>query len=322
MKNNFFLWPKNNKFISFKNSFRNIKSNDVEKLLLSYFPSGYPILFSNGRSAILSCLIYKKLKKNDFVRVFPYASHCVLDTISRISFPLSEDITKEDFKLSINYHQWGFDKKMNNTNCLLEDSVDSLYIKKAKLFSQNGEFEIWSLPKILGTLSGGVLWCKNKDDCDNILRIRDKNKKNMYDWLIKIFNLNQNSIEKIENSLYSFKNKLSRFEISEIYNCILKWEDFVEDRLKKIDHITNNINLDEIYTKLEFNERLPCAIPIKGFDIEEKQLFKFGIETGFRMFDINLKSLDRNFKKTIPLPIHHQVSLNWIKKTTQLLNLI
>ena len=37
MKNNFFLWPKNNKFISFKNSFRNIKSNDVENLLLSYF---------------------------------------------------------------------------------------------------------------------------------------------------------------------------------------------------------------------------------------------------------------------------------------------
>ena len=35
---------------------------------------------------------------------------------------------------------------------LIEDSVDSLYELNTPLFCQGANFEIWSLPKILGTL--------------------------------------------------------------------------------------------------------------------------------------------------------------------------
>ena len=54
---------------------------------------------------------------------------------------------------------------------LIEDSADSLYLQNTELFKGNGKFEIWSLPKILGTFSGGVLLCKNIKDYHEIKNI-------------------------------------------------------------------------------------------------------------------------------------------------------
>ena len=42
----------------------------------------------------------------------------------------------------------------------IDDCVDSLCEIGTELFPTSNDFEIWSLPKILGTTSGAVLWCK------------------------------------------------------------------------------------------------------------------------------------------------------------------
>ena len=58
-------------------------------------------------------------------KLFPYASHCVINTVSRLTTPVTYEAnaTKQ-----ICYHQWGI-TSFNEKKPIIEDSVDSLYEK-------------------------------------------------------------------------------------------------------------------------------------------------------------------------------------------------
>jgi putative PLP-dependent aminotransferase (TIGR04422 family) len=159
MEKKHFIWPRNALFSSLTSFFYMKSVEKVEEKLHEMFPSGYPVLFSSGRAALSAALLQCNVSRRDFVGVFPYASHCVLDTISRISTPLSGSAEKHA-NLRVVYHQWGYVQEVSLSPNSIEECVDTLCKVGTTLFPGGGSFEIWSLPKILGTTSGGVLWCR------------------------------------------------------------------------------------------------------------------------------------------------------------------
>ena len=114
------FWPKPSsiKFLSHLNFMSS--ERQIEKLLSSLFPSGHPVLLSSGRSAIYLALLATESNRSKRIQIFEYASHCVLDAISRIATPFGFNDKNTEYK--IHYHQWGYTNKILSDSILIEDS--------------------------------------------------------------------------------------------------------------------------------------------------------------------------------------------------------
>lgn len=180
----YFLWPKAKMHKVFASLYRSVSVSTIEVLLKDMFPSGFPVLCSSGRASLALSLRYSQVERNRLVGVFPYASHCVLDAVSRIGTPSPVD--NPYIFISIFYHQWGFVQEKNLLKNTIEDCVDTLCVPGVALFPGGGNFEIWSLPKILGTSSGGVLWCRDESTAEEIKILRDNQGGGIIPWVLRL----------------------------------------------------------------------------------------------------------------------------------------
>ena len=89
-------------------------------------------------------------------------SHCIFNTVGAYS-NISTSYKNPD--LSILVHKWGNIQKLKTKikKNIIEDSVDSIVLNKNSLFVNNGKFEIFSLQKIIGSVSGGLVISKDKN---------------------------------------------------------------------------------------------------------------------------------------------------------------
>ncbi|RPG58951.1 MAG: putative PLP-dependent aminotransferase [Flavobacteriales bacterium TMED235] len=293
----YFLWPK----IRLKASsfFGNCSLNKLEKLFGNMFPSGYPVICSSGRVALYIAIIESNLGRQDKIKLFPYASHCVINTISRLTTPISYEFKSLN---EIIYHQWGI-TYMEKCNPIIEDSVDSLYEKKTPLFSSGANYEIWSLSKILGTSSGGILWCKNRSDA---IRIKNKmkGKRNLLiSWILRLLSLKYSIFYEFwEGTEYGYKG-LSLLQRNEIYNSIKSWDKLVSDRKDKIKLLINK----SIINEQNISGRFPSCLPILT-NRNEDEIEKMGFSVGLRHYYDGVRLI-----KVFPLPIHQDVSISFLK---------
>ena len=58
---------------------------------------------------------------------------------------------------------------------IIEDSVDSIILHKNDLFTNKGDLD--SLPKIIGSISGGIIITKNKSFYEFAKKEQDQNRK-------------------------------------------------------------------------------------------------------------------------------------------------
>ncbi len=285
---------------------------DVEKKLQNIFPGQYPVVLSSGRVALKFALEHIGVNRLNTIAVFPNASHCVLDSICRVTTP--QPFTDNFSGVGIYYHQWGYFQNEKNKMQIIEDSVDSLYAPGAKLFSMGGNYEVWSFPKILATVSGGVLWCRSLKDAIEIRKKRDARGGSLFIFLMRILSKYFNIFYYPWHGLELEFGKISNFEKKEILAAISSWEDIVEDRKKKYSIISpfsilpNHVDLD----------RLPSNVPVE-LALTESELKDLGISSGYRYFYF-IGSGKQYMKKVLPIPIHQDVSLDWLKRVASVLS--
>lgn len=293
---NHFLWPKAT--IKLSSFFGLCTSEELENELHKMFPSGFPVICSSGRVALYIAISETKYDRTKKFKLFPFASHCVLSTVGRLTNPYPY---KPKSQTDVIYHQWGVPFNCNYTPSI-EDSVDSLYERNTSLFKGGAKFEIWSLPKILGTSSGGILWCRKEKDAI-LIRSKMNNKKGIiFSWILRLLSYKFPFFYSLwEGSEKGYKG-LSRFQVNEICNQIKLWDELVKNRKKKL-------NLFKKYSILKdksLGGRLPSCLPIKT-NISQQKLNKLGFSTGIRHF-----LTDTALEKVFPLPIHQDVSISSI----------
>ena len=293
-----FLWPK----IQFKlqSIFGSCQSEKIEKRFHQMFPSGHPVLCSSGRVALYIAINEYNLSREDNVKLFPFASHCVISSIARVTNPIPYKIND---KIDIIYHQWGITYEVDYVP-LIEDSVDSLYEINTPLFSQGSNFEIWSLPKILGTTSGGILWCKNKSDAIKIREKMNHKKGVIFSWALRLLSYGYPIFYNLWEGTEKGYKGVSRIQRNEIYFKMNSWSFLIENRKEKLKYFLKY----SILKDKEFDGRLPCCIPIKS-RINEEQFNSLGLSTGLRNFFHN-----STFLEVLPLPIHQDVELSFLRK--------
>lgn len=265
------------------------------------FPSGYPVLCSSGRAAIVLALSESNIGRRDLIGIFPYASHCVIDAVARLGTPLSGP-TSIDADLRLVYHQWGFVQEAGLIQNTIEDCVDTLCIPGTDLFPGGGCFEIWSLPKIIGTTSGGVLWCKDEKTAKSARKLRDERGNGVARWIIRLLAKKFTTLYDYWQGAEGAAGSISRFQTGEIMMAINNWDTIVADRISKIK-IAWPLAMEWLSMP---DKRLPPVIPIPA-NVTESNLLEMGLLVGHRMIEKIESDGARKMIKVIPLPIHQDI---------------
>lgn len=303
-----FLWPTTNILTFIKNIFFFKNHTHVELLLNKYYKGGYPVLCNSARVGIKLILEKENLNKKELVQIFPYASQCVVEAVGFSSTPYCAIQNYENENYKILYNQWGYrNSNLSSSKNYIDDCADSLVdIDTNIFFDTKSKFIIWSLPKIISSLSGGIIWCKNKEDAVYLNKKIHSNKGSYFLLLIKFLLLYSGSLYKIWN-LKIYKNpNLTILETSDIYSRLKNLKEIIEDR-------KNKIKLFKKYLPIKYelsSKYLPCVIPLTNGDFKKYELF-MNSYCGVRHF------YDRNkkvFLKTYPLPIHQDVSVSKLLK--------
>mgnify|MGYP000724551603 CR=1 FL=1 len=306
LKHDYFLWPEGKPIKALMHAPKFVSPSIVEGILAEMFPDGYPVLCSSGRTAILLALIMSNVSRSDFVGVFPFASHCVLDAVSRAGTPLSGPGALT-CNIRLLYHQWGFVQETDQPENTIEDSVDTLCMPGEKLFPGGGRFEIWSLPKILGTTSGGVLWCKDREIANEARDLLLQRSGALMQWGIRLlgrlFPIAHWYWQGAESSI----GKPSRFQMGEILTAIQKWDRMVEDRREKLDCVWGNA--PSWLSKP--SGRLPPVVPVQ-INLSDADVKRFRFRAGYRHFERVSSTGQRELLKVLPIPIHQDVPLAWL----------
>ena len=311
----YFLWPES-RFINILKSSPNFSSTrKIESLLKDMFPSGTPVLCSSGRAAICLALSYLKHKRPDIVAVNPFTSHCVLDAVSRVATPTTWRNENINVKTRLIYHQWSFIQENSLNIPTIDDCVDSLCITGTELFPTSNVFEIWSLPKILGTSSGAILWCKDEVIAEHLRILRKERGGGLAEWLLRLMSFSIKDLYWLWQGIEPQRGNVSFIQKFEISEAIKNWDKIVNDRLSKL-------NLIWKYAPKWLSKpskRLPPVVPIQ-VNKNTKEIFSNKISTGIRHIEkVNLNKT-RELIKVLPIPIHQDVPLSYIKKILPILD--
>jgi putative PLP-dependent aminotransferase (TIGR04422 family) len=252
----------------------NLKRSDpkvIENILEKMFKGGYPVIFSSGRNAMYFASKNYWTKKN--ISVFPYSSQCVVVALQKAGLSVE---TRTDYTSDVVFDQWGILDESCNKKIFIEDSCDSFLPVNSEVLQLNAEFEIWSLPKILGNRFGGILWCKNKKIANEIRNIRNDELKflcyikKLLRFLKGISKINYNLWENFE-----FKSiGLTNFEYGSLLKDVLRWEILYHERSTAYHKNSNFLSMyvnSEVWDieNIEKNGRIPTVLFLNDDTVNE-----------------------------------------------------
>tara|TARA_B100001094_G_C18147037_1_gene781398 strand:+ start:94 stop:1092 length:999 start_codon:yes stop_codon:yes gene_type:complete len=306
-----FIWPTPQIVKSYQNIKVKLTSGDIEDLFTSKYPNCFPVLFSSARSGITAITKSLDLKRQDYVWIPPYASTCVLAALSHQCTPCPDEKSK-NIVASLVFHQWGFPFQVGMGNEIIEDSVDSFCLDESCLFPNDGRFEILSLPKIFGTITGGIILCQQKSDYKKLIAIRDSyNKIKWRQFFLRQFASKSKVLGGYWTHSESINGCLPWLALGDIYDKVTHWDQLAQDRIDKIRYLQSK----KIRSELNMNpSRLPTCWPISYSEVADNLLKKHGISHGARHIPTTQKSATSETIKVLPIPLHTQYSIERLQK--------
>ena len=290
---------------------------EVEDALSSLFPAtGHAVAVSSGRAGLALALTTIGLKRPDLVEVPPYASHCVLDAVSRIATPLASGAEGARAACVI-YHQWGYvqARALPSTE-IIEDACDSLCRPGTKLFPLRGRFELWSLPKILGCASGGVVWCHRGEDAETLRRLRDSRREAArMQFTLRLLGRRFPSLLDYWAGRETLCGHLTRPAAADVLEAFSRWSELAAEREARFAMFGPYLP-----TWLSrSNERLPCVVPIHYESRLDAALHGIGIQIGRRHLERVHVDGRVELVPVLPVPIHQGVPLPLLEQTAGVL---
>lgn len=273
--------------------------NKIENFFEKYY--GFKIiLFPSARAGIGSILRFSKIDRSKEVFVNKWVSYCIFNTIGKFT-NISTSFKKPDLALAV--HKWGFKQiiPQKKNIIIIEDSVDSIITNKNDLFHNNGDYEIISLPKIIGSVSGGIVITKDINFYKHAKKEQNKNKElGQYQSRRKFEEINK------KKTFHSYFNHESINTFLE-YNALLN----ISKCLKNFEINRNLISERQKYFKKKFNEltfkfnQLGPVIPIKYNLIKNHKLMNEHFL--LRHIHKNKYKID-SFKKVYLVPVHFKIT--------------
>ncbi len=258
-------------------------------------------LFPSARSALSAVLKFNNINRNHTLFAPKWSSHCVWDVLARYGNPCA--LYSEGIDVILNVNKWGLTFTSNGASPLqINDSVDSIFTNGSDLL-QNANYELISLPKTIGSFSGGLLVTNECDIGNFIIELREKSKLSLAKKQEELkIGINTEKNEDCSWQELDWQNfLLLEPSLANISHCMANYQmaqEIIQTRLKLVQ---NKINLE--YLNLS-DTRLPCLLPIKAkssHTITSEKVMT-------RMFDFSQKNEGNNFETAQLLPLHIGIS--------------
>jgi len=304
-KSELYLWPIPR--LSLKNAFRAKKVTvfEIENWFHELYPLAFPVLMPSARSSIHIILDYLNTTRASIVCTPPFGSHCILNAVSFIGTP--SPIPHDKASATLVSHQWGFTKKINLKSVTIEDSVDSLIIGSSNLFPNDGRFEIISLPKLYGSLVGGIILCQSEKDA-RLLRLRrdTHSQGSFFHSGMRVMGFLSETAHKYWACLEPLNRHLPEIFLRDIWFKLQNHKSIIDDRRLKIKLIKSyQMQLIENFS----DNRLVNIFPIKTKSIPSQ----IAVADNARHF---IRSLDPlKTVEVFPVPLHKDITVNELEKT-------
>ena len=280
------------------------KKNNKKKIIKieRFFEKKFGVgvrLFPSGRSCIGAILEYERVNRSHEVYVSKWVSNCIFNTVGYYSNPT---VNFKNQKILIINNSWGLDHKVikrKNGRIIIDDSCDSIIINKKALFPNKSKYEIFSLPKVIGSVTGGLVISKDK----KFLKFcRERQKKNKKLGFLQ----SKMKFDEINNKLgmfeYRYKEPINSYNepnsLKDIYQKLKNYDLNKNIILSRINFLKKTIKF-----KAETSKKVGPMVLIKiNKKKKEKKLSRLFI---FKHKLINIKN---NFsKKYLLFPVHFKI---------------
>lgn len=306
MPEHYFIWPEARFLTRGLNGASPVSPARVESFLMEIFGcKGAPVVVSSGRVGLVLALEELGIHRADPVGLFPYASHCVIESVGRVGSPVC-DSSAATMPCRVIYHQWGYVQERARGAHIVEDAVDSFCQPSAMLFPAGGDFEVWSLSKLLGCLGGGVLWCRDVAAAENIRARRDaRNSVTTMRWLLRLLSRPCPRLLSFWYGAESLGGPPPGWACGDILTGLREWESIIKARRRRL-----SILLDVLPHWLpQDDSRLPTVVPVIASESQGHALAALGFSAGFRHFERVDHSGERTLLRVFPIPVHQAVPI-------------
>jgi putative PLP-dependent aminotransferase (TIGR04422 family) len=224
---------------------------------------------------------------------------------------------EESASAALVYHQWGYPHTVNVPGQIpiIEDSADTFHIPGAKLCSLGGQVEIISLPKVLGCLSGGVVFCRHADMADRLRAARAalRSPFRLQFWL-KLLGRRSASALAYWAGAECANGKLPAAGLRDILLALRRIDALITERRQRVD-LAKQVAAPWLRWS---PERLPSNVPVEHGDVLISQLEAQGLRLEVRHFNAAQSSDSRQWRKVIRLPVHQGVSLRRLERIVEI----
>jgi putative PLP-dependent aminotransferase (TIGR04422 family) len=289
---------------SYDSSLNEASCSDLYIEIESFFKDRFkvdPILVPSGRAAISLLIQYFNINRSNQVFTSLWSSHCLFNTIGAFSNPTVH--FHENLDMIIINHKWGVTVRLKDSfdGILLEDSVDSIFLNKDTLFPNETSFEIISLPKVVGSYSGGILFSKNKSITNYIKDLQKKN-HDLAKYQSRLKNkASRGEVNDFDSWVYneSWNTALDANALEDIRKMLPNYDHNKEIILQRLDIIKKRFGLE-----LRDQKRIG---PVFVFPISEYQDLS-GSEISLRHFSFSESVENQQYEKVLVLPLHFGIS--------------
>lgn len=291
-----------------------VGQTDVEKWFEARYPGNRAVLVSSGRAGIVLSLLALGLGRPDWVGVAPFSSACIFRSVGEVATPVPSCVPGS-FSATLLYHQWGYPHSANG-DVILEDGVDSLVVDGGALYPTGGKLEILSLAKLLGVPMGAIIFCRDEQLYERLLRARhDRRHIAWPQYLLRALGERLPWALTIWHHAESGNAIVPRLACTELLRTLDRIDNIITDRKTKLA-VLEGLQPEWVQQQ---PGRLPCCIPIENISPALlSKLGELGFLSGTRHFNARLNQSDWQLKKVLPLPIHQQVPARVIEKAADI----
>jgi putative PLP-dependent aminotransferase (TIGR04422 family) len=285
-------------------------SRDIEDIFDGYYPNSFSVLFPSARAG-LSAILSAHLSRKNYVWIPPFASHCIISSVGLSTTPTP--VMSNQVDATLVFHQWGYVHKPETRGLIIEDSADTLIEPNGQVFPNDGRYELLSLPKIFGSMFGGIVLCQYREDAKVLRRIREQRTTLKWQHFINKLRSNHSKVSLINWHHAEPENGfLPAIVCEDIYRKINYLDDMANNRKTVLDKV-KNLKLNT-YGKIS-ETRLPTCLAL---DLDKIKKDSINLNPYERHF-----SLDQDFKfmtRVLPLAVHKDCTQNkfenFVKKLT------
>jgi len=246
-----------------------------------------------------------------------YSSHCVLEAAAHICTP--SPVASSELSAALVYHQWGFIQKTNfgDAVTIIEDSVDSLFVPGFSPFSGAGAYALWSLPKVFGTLGGGVVFCRLPADATALRAYRNQCPSSLLQAFLRHHAKSSSWASAYWNGAEALQGELAAPLRRQVSRALGTIDALVEDRLNLLKSISPSLAVT-----FQQSGRLPSNLPLHPPRGHEQLWNSSGpFTSGLRGFNASRSYPDSRWERVAPLPVHVDVNQSDLVNLLQPLNM-